>query len=245
MAASGNNSVGSKQYWPAASIPPSLYRKDRQALVYAGFDYNNSKTNNFYKNRTSPKYHNQNQNNNNAKSSNGNVNLIQSMRFPLDFDMRFTRGGTQQNLTDNNNNSSKHQYSNVSSRSNDPWKMMKNNQNNIHNKSSWQLDKANIFAVLKKRTSCPLVEVSPTTQQFKEEDRNRSKALNSGVRGLSVVSSPAPLQVREDPSTTAGSGGNGNDKCLTANNLTRESGKTEESGGTVITTQSQSTESRG
>ena len=244
------NGGGSKQHFWPASIPPSLNRKDRQILAHAGFNFNSNS--NSGSSQRSPKRHYQNQNNTN---NNGNVNN-QSMRYAVDFESRFVRGtATQQQQqqqqtsavenTNNNNNSSKHQYLNMSSRSNDPWKMMKNHQNQI-NKKSCQLDKTNIFAVLKKQMSCPFVEASPPIQLFKEEDRNRLNALYSGARGLSVISSPAPLQTREDSSVTtaAGCGGSGdNSKCLTANNTTREEGG---EGGVVATTQqSQSIESRG
>lgn len=66
------------------------------------------------------------------------------------------------------------------------------------NRTLNMLDKSNLFSVLKKQASCPFVEASPPINLFKEEDRNRLNALYCGARGLSIISSPAPLQARED-----------------------------------------------
>ena len=247
----GGGVAGSKQHFWPASIPPSLNRKDRQILAHAGFNFtnnNNNNNSNVGSSQRSPKRQYQNQNNNNG-SNNNNGNVIQSTRFPIDFDARFSAhgNGTQQTsvAADNNNNNGKYQYLNMSSRNNDPWKMMKNHQNQI-NKNSCQLDKTNIFAVLKKQMSCPFVEASPPIQLFKEEDRNRLNALYSGARGLSVISSPAPLQTREDSSTAAvldGSGDNG--KGLISNNTSLQEGEEGGPAGEAAATQSQSTDYRG
>lgn len=67
----------------------------------------------------------------------------------------------------------------------------------------YTMEKTNIFAVLKKQMSCSFVEASPPIQLFKDEDRNRLNSLYTGSRGLSVISSPAPLQLRDESSNSS------------------------------------------
>lgn len=122
-----------------------------------------------------------------TQTFNSNPSSSQSNRCNLDIDSRFSRGNNADDRKTNNNNKS------------EMWKV-----------NGCPVDKAHIFSVLKKQISCPFVEASPPIQLFKEEDRNRLNALYKGARGLSVISSPAPLQLRDDALKKGATSGKGN-----------------------------------
>jgi len=115
----------------------------------------------------------------NSNCNNNNTNSCVQKTVLIDYDSRYSRNAE--------NSSKKHHHHQ------DTWKV-----------NGYQIDKSNIFNVLRKQISCPFVEASPPIQLFKEEDRNRLNALYSCARGLSVISSPAPLQTRDDSAVNQG-----------------------------------------
>ena len=150
----------------------------------------------------------------------------------------YSNNSNNNNNNNNNNNSNgKQNHINyATSRSNDPWKMLKSNNRN------YQPDKAKIFAVLKKQMSCPFVETSPPVQLSKEDDRNRIDTLYSGARGLSVISSPAPLQMRRDSLAAEGTAGYG---TAGKQSGTNKAGAEVATGGVAAVLQPEQAETRG
>lgn len=79
-----------------------------------------------------------------------------------------------------------------------------NNANILRNFMDYPLDKNNFLRALDKQISSSILESSPPIKLFGDSnERNRKNAIFTGSRGLSIISSPAPIQCREDSSSAS------------------------------------------
>ena len=79
-----------------------------------------------------------------------------------------------------------------------------NKTNTLRNFIDYPLDKNNFLRALDKQISSSMLESSPPIKLFGDSnERNRKNAIFTGSRGLSIISSPAPIQCREDSSSAS------------------------------------------
>jgi len=65
--------------------------------------------------------------------------------------------------------------------------------------SDYSISEKNAFKTFEQRVNSSLHLASPAVKEFRDEKRNRKKVASAGdTTGLSVVSSPAPIQLRVD-----------------------------------------------
>jgi len=168
-----NNMLSSSAYTHwQTSGPPSLTRKDRQILASAGINFSTLNRPKIIPKRTLP------------------FSKFQNVSLDSDFNIlpsRTERNRKQSESIDNNGDTKKGIDSTLRKYE---YSLMEKNQ---------------YYKVLDKQMSCVTLESSPPIKIFQDNNndhRNRASALFGGARGLSIISSPAPLTCREDSSAT-------------------------------------------